>query len=160
MIRPSKEPRVKVIVCVAFALTVSSITLPASALDGGFCGIGCHATGAGSCVRDGWEQGLPVRNECPATSRPDAALRADSSVEQAKYVLRNALKIRPSNCSGSTSALAAGTSRLDIAQDTSATSACPPILTRWTSGAGMKCSSTVVGLTWMHGTIIRASGAS
>jgi hypothetical protein len=37
---------------------------------GGFCGVGCHASPSGSCVRDGWEQGLPVRNECPATSRP------------------------------------------------------------------------------------------
>ena len=60
----------KVIVCIVFALTVFSITQPASAFFGGFCGIGCHASGSGSCVRDGWEQGLPVRNECPATSRP------------------------------------------------------------------------------------------
>ena len=36
----------------------------------GFCGVGCHASPSGACVRDGWEQGLPVRNECPATSRP------------------------------------------------------------------------------------------
>lgn len=34
------------------------------------CGVGCHATPTGACVRDGWEQGLPVRNECPATSVP------------------------------------------------------------------------------------------
>jgi hypothetical protein len=41
---------------------------PAIAFDE--CGVGCHATMGGACVRDGWQQGLPVRNECPATSRP------------------------------------------------------------------------------------------
>lgn len=49
--------------CFVFALAA-----PASA--NGFCGVGCHASPSGSCVRDGWEQGLPVVNECPATSRP------------------------------------------------------------------------------------------
>ena len=40
----------------------------ANAADG--CGVGCHATVAGACVVDGWSTGAPVRNECPATSRP------------------------------------------------------------------------------------------
>ena len=40
------------------------------ALATGGCGVGCHTTSAGVCVRDGWQEGLPVRNECPATSRP------------------------------------------------------------------------------------------
>jgi hypothetical protein len=40
----------------------------ANAADG--CGVGCHATGAGACVVDGWGTGAPVWNECPATSRP------------------------------------------------------------------------------------------
>ena len=34
------------------------------------CGPGCHETPSGACVRDGWEQALPVRNECPAYTRP------------------------------------------------------------------------------------------
>ena len=41
-----------------------------SALAGGGCGVGCSTTPSGACVRDGWQQGLPVRNECPATTRP------------------------------------------------------------------------------------------
>ena len=43
---------------------------PASATGG--CGVGCSSTSEGACVRDGWQQGLPVRNVCPATSRPSA----------------------------------------------------------------------------------------
>jgi len=34
------------------------------------CGPGCHATPSGACVRDGWQQALPVRNECPAFTSP------------------------------------------------------------------------------------------
>jgi hypothetical protein len=34
------------------------------------CGVGCHSTSQGACVRDGWQEGFPVRNECPATSMP------------------------------------------------------------------------------------------
>jgi hypothetical protein len=34
------------------------------------CGVGCYSTAGGACVREGWLEGLPVRNECPATSRP------------------------------------------------------------------------------------------
>jgi hypothetical protein len=41
---------------------------PAFAFGG--CGVGCHSTPEGACVRDGWQEGFPVRNECPATSRP------------------------------------------------------------------------------------------
>jgi hypothetical protein len=40
------------------------------ALAGRDCGVGCSTTSKGACVRDGWLEGLPVRNECPATSRP------------------------------------------------------------------------------------------
>jgi hypothetical protein len=36
----------------------------------GGCGPGCHTSPSGACVRDGWEQGLPVRNECPAFTSP------------------------------------------------------------------------------------------
>ena len=46
------------------------LAIPAAAIAADACGIGCHSTPAGVCVRDGWEQGLPVRNERPATSRP------------------------------------------------------------------------------------------
>jgi hypothetical protein len=60
----------KNILCLSFGLILFSVTQPASAFFGGSCGVGCHASGSGSCVRDGWEQGLPVINECPATSRP------------------------------------------------------------------------------------------
>jgi hypothetical protein len=45
-----------------------SLTEPASATGG--CGVGCYSTSEGACVRDGWQQGLPVRNVCPATSQP------------------------------------------------------------------------------------------
>jgi hypothetical protein len=34
------------------------------------CGPGCHTTPSGACVRDGWQQALPVRNECPAFTSP------------------------------------------------------------------------------------------
>jgi hypothetical protein len=34
------------------------------------CGPGCHETPSGACVRDGWEQAMPVRNECPAYTPP------------------------------------------------------------------------------------------
>ena len=53
----------------ASCLIVSAFAV-APAFASGFCGVGCHASPSGSCVRDGWEQALPVRNECPATSRP------------------------------------------------------------------------------------------
>jgi len=36
----------------------------------GGCGPGCHTSPSGACVRDGWEQGLRVRNECPAFTSP------------------------------------------------------------------------------------------
>ena len=38
--------------------------------DAFWCGPGCHTSPSGACVRDGWEQGLRVRNECPAYTRP------------------------------------------------------------------------------------------
>jgi hypothetical protein len=60
-------------------LTALAIPLAISdpALAFGGCGAGCHATSAGVCVRDGWQEGLPVRNECPATSRPTPPCGAD-----------------------------------------------------------------------------------
>jgi hypothetical protein len=30
------------------------------------CGPGCHQSPSGACVRDGWDQAMPVRNQCPA----------------------------------------------------------------------------------------------
>ncbi|WP_083519082.1 GCG_CRPN prefix-to-repeats domain-containing protein [Bradyrhizobium jicamae] len=54
--------------CCAACLVVYAVAEPALAADG--CGVGCHSTSEGACVRDGWQQGLPVRNVCPATSRP------------------------------------------------------------------------------------------
>ena len=47
-------------------LMMFAITGPAIAADS--CGPGCHSAPFGPCVRDGWQQGLPVRNECPAVS--------------------------------------------------------------------------------------------
>ena len=38
--------------------------------DAFWCGPGCHTSPSGACVRDGWEQGLRVRNECPAFTAP------------------------------------------------------------------------------------------
>jgi hypothetical protein len=45
-----------------------AMSVPANAWSG--CGPGCHTSPSGACVRDGWEQGLPVRNECPAFTSP------------------------------------------------------------------------------------------
>jgi hypothetical protein len=46
-----------------------SFAFAASAYAAGGCGVGCHSTSEGACVRDGWQQAMPVRNVCPATSR-------------------------------------------------------------------------------------------
>ncbi len=56
----------------AACLIVLSAVLAASeaAFAFGDCGPGCHTSPSGACVRDGWEQGLPVRNECPAYTAP------------------------------------------------------------------------------------------
>jgi hypothetical protein len=54
--------------CLGAFLAVVALPAPASAADG--CGVGCHSTSEGACVRDGWQEGLPVWNVCPATSRP------------------------------------------------------------------------------------------
>jgi len=53
-------------------LLLLSFSLTASANAAGGCGVGCHSTSEGACVRDGWQQALPVRNVCPATSRASA----------------------------------------------------------------------------------------
>jgi hypothetical protein len=67
--RLERTMTMKIVLALVFSLMIS-MTQPASAFFGGFCGVGCHAAPSGACLRDGWEQGRPVRNECPATSRP------------------------------------------------------------------------------------------
>ncbi len=47
-----------------------AFALAEPALAAGGCGVGCSSTSEGACVRDGWQQALPVRNVCPATSQP------------------------------------------------------------------------------------------
>jgi hypothetical protein len=54
--------------CFVSCLLLSAFAGPTFA--GGECGTGCSTTAQGACVRDGWQQGLPVRNKCPATTRP------------------------------------------------------------------------------------------
>jgi hypothetical protein len=54
--------------CLGAFLVAFALTGPAWATGG--CGIGCRTTSEGACVRDGWQEGLPVRNVCPATSQP------------------------------------------------------------------------------------------
>jgi hypothetical protein len=46
-----------------------SFAFAPSAYAAGGCGVGCHSTSEGGCVRDGWQQAMPVRNVCPATAR-------------------------------------------------------------------------------------------
>lgn len=53
---------------VGFALVVFVVLTSAEAAFA--CGPGCHFAPSGACVRDGWDQAMPVRNECPATTRP------------------------------------------------------------------------------------------
>jgi hypothetical protein len=55
---------------IGISLSLIAFTVTGSARAHGTCGVGCHPTVFGSCVRDGWLEGRPVRNECPATSRP------------------------------------------------------------------------------------------
>jgi hypothetical protein len=52
-----------------FGALLAALALPAPALAAEGCGVGCHGTSEGACVRDGWQEGLPVWNVCPATSR-------------------------------------------------------------------------------------------
>ena len=54
--------------CLGAFLVVFALAGPAWAAGG--CGVGCRSTSQGACVRDGWQEGLPVRNVCPATSQP------------------------------------------------------------------------------------------
>jgi len=56
-------------VCFTSCLIAFAFAGTAQAADG--CGVGCSSTVSGACVRDGWQQGLRVRNECPATTRPE-----------------------------------------------------------------------------------------
>ena len=53
-----------------FASCLIAFAFANPALAAGGCGVGCSTTSQGACVRDGWREGLAVRNECPATSRP------------------------------------------------------------------------------------------
>jgi|KBSSwiStaDraftv2_1062776.scaffolds.fasta_scaffold308236_4 hypothetical protein len=53
--------------CLGAFLVAFALAGPASAAGG--CGVGCHSTSEGACVCDGWQEGLPVWNVCPATSR-------------------------------------------------------------------------------------------
>jgi hypothetical protein len=53
--------------CLGAFLVAFALTGPAWATGG--CGVGCRSTSQGACVRDGWQEGLPVRNVCPATSQ-------------------------------------------------------------------------------------------
>jgi hypothetical protein len=50
--------------CLGACLAVCALAEQAFAAGG--CGVGCYSTSEGACVRDGWQQGLPVRNVCPA----------------------------------------------------------------------------------------------
>ena len=52
-----------------FGAFLAVVALPGPAAAAGACGVGCHSS-EGACVRDGWQEGLPVWNVCPATSRP------------------------------------------------------------------------------------------
>ena len=54
--------------CFGAFFVALALTGPASATGG--CGLGCSSTSEGACVRDGWQQGLPVRNVCRAISLP------------------------------------------------------------------------------------------
>src|SRR5215204_1104198 len=63
-----EEPLMIRFACLGAFLVAFAFSGPASATGG--CGVGCHSTSEGACVRDGWQQGLPVRNVCPATSQP------------------------------------------------------------------------------------------
>ena len=54
-----------------------------SCLGAGACGVGCSSTPEGACVRDGWQQGLPVRNEVPSHVPTISPLRPISPVESA-----------------------------------------------------------------------------
>ena len=53
--------------CFGAFFVVLALAGPASATGG--CGVGCSSTSEGACVRDGWQQGLPVRNARPALSQ-------------------------------------------------------------------------------------------
>ena len=51
-------------------LIASAVTGAPDAAQAFYCGPGCHTSPSGACVRDGWDQAQPVRNECPAYTRP------------------------------------------------------------------------------------------
>ena len=46
--------------CLGAFLVAFALTGQASATGG--CGVGCRSTSEGGCVRDGWQEGLPVPN--------------------------------------------------------------------------------------------------
>ena len=43
--------------CLGAFLVAFALPGPASAAGG--CGVGCHSTSEGACIRDGWQEGLP-----------------------------------------------------------------------------------------------------
>jgi hypothetical protein len=55
---------------IGFGLIMFAVLGAPNAALANYCGPGCHASPSGACVRDGWDQGQPVRNECPAYTRP------------------------------------------------------------------------------------------
>ena len=71
------------------------VALAGPAWGAGGCGVGCSSTSEGACVRDAWQQGLPVRNECPATSRTLSPLWPISPVESASHNVRPAVNPAP-----------------------------------------------------------------
>jgi hypothetical protein len=44
--------------CLGAFFLAFALTRPAFATGG--CGVSCHSTSQGACVRDGWQEGLPV----------------------------------------------------------------------------------------------------
>lgn len=55
-------------ICFGAFLATLALTGPAAATGG--CGVGCHSTSQGACVRDGWQEGLPVWNVACSPLRP------------------------------------------------------------------------------------------
>jgi hypothetical protein len=68
--RSSQQGAVMMIRFNCFGAFFVALALAGPAWGAGGCGVGCSSTSEGACVREGWQQGLPVRNECPATTRP------------------------------------------------------------------------------------------
>jgi hypothetical protein len=59
--------------CFAFCLAFPAFAGPALAFGG--CGVGCHATAGGACVRDGWQEGFARSERVPSHLKAYPALR-------------------------------------------------------------------------------------